>query len=159
MTVQGGGIILGPGEGEHVSVMGNDLTLKAASTDTGGALGLMEYTASPGFAGPPPHIHRKTIEAFYILEGSLTLQIGDQTTTGGPSTFVLVPPGSVHTFSNAGEGPAKFLLIVSPGGFEKYFRELARIMARHGYPAPGGVMKSLGEQYDFEIVPQSGTES
>ena len=150
------GIFLGPGEGEQVSVLGNELIFKAVSKDTGGALVFMEYTAAPGFGGPPPHVHRKTIEAFYVLEGDLTVRVGDRTSVAGPGAFVLVPPGSVHTFSNAGSGPARFLAVISPGGIEGYFRELSRIMARHGYPPPGPIMRSLGEQYDFELAAPTG---
>ena len=69
-------IILQPGEGKALSAMGVQMTFKAVSEDTGGSFAFFEYTAPPGFGGPPPHIHRRMIEVFYILEGELTLQLG-----------------------------------------------------------------------------------
>ena len=55
-------IVLRPGDGETIEVAGNSLTFKAEANDTGGRLGLVEYTAGPGFAGPPPHRHRETAD-------------------------------------------------------------------------------------------------
>jgi mannose-6-phosphate isomerase-like protein (cupin superfamily) len=116
--------VLGPGEGESMTVFGNELTIKAGAEETGGAFCLVDYRAGPAFPGPPPHIHRETVDSFYVLEGELTVRLGDETLTLGPDSFVLVPPGTAHTFSNPGDAPARFLSLMSPGGFEQYFRDL-----------------------------------
>jgi hypothetical protein len=55
-------IVLRPGEGESLTLFGNSLELKAGAADTGGGLCLVDYTAGPGFAGPPPHRHNHTFE-------------------------------------------------------------------------------------------------
>ena len=116
--------VLGPGEGESMTVFGNDLTIKAGAAETGGAFSLVDYTAAPGFPGPPPHVHHETADMFFVLEGELTLRLGEETPTLGPGSFVLVPPETVHTFSNPGDRPVRFLSLMSPGGFEQYFRDL-----------------------------------
>ena len=150
-------IILQPGEGKALSAMGVQMTFKAVSEDTGGSFAFFEYTAPPGFGGPPPHIHRRMIEVFYILEGELTLHLGERTVKATPGTFGLVSPGTTHTFSNAGSTPARFLILVSPGGFEEYFEELPEIIARHGYPPPPEIIASLGQKYDFEPAEPPGS--
>jgi len=50
-------IVRQPGEGVSITLAGNTIVFKAEAADTGGALGLVEYTAAPGFSGPPPHVH------------------------------------------------------------------------------------------------------
>ena len=150
MAPENESIVLQPGEGEMMSVVGNELTLKAVSEDTGDAFSIMEYTAGPGFGGPPLHVHRKMIETFYVLEGELTLRVGERTVVLAPGGFVLVSTGTAHTFSNPGTVPTKFLLVISPAGFEKYFEELHEAVAERGYPPPAAVMMALGQKYDFE---------
>ena len=145
--------VLGPGEGKQMSVMGNDLCVKAGANDTGGAFSVMEYSAGAGFGGPPPHVHQRMVEAFYVLEGELNVTVGKETARAGPGGFVLVSAGTVHTFSNQGTVPAKFILLVSPGGFEKYFEELPAIVDTHGYPPPPEIMSDLGRRYDIAPPP------
>ena len=71
-----------------------------------------------GGEGPPLHIHPYTNEAFYIAEGELTFQLGDQEVVTGPGAFIFVPRGVVHTAWNSGPGPMRGLLLLSPGGAE-----------------------------------------
>ena len=138
-------VVLGPGEGETMTVFGNELTIK-----TGGAFCLVDYTAVPGFPGPPLHVHRETTDSFYVLEGELTVQVGDETRVLGPGSFVLVEPGTPHTFSNPGGRPARFLSLMSPGGFEQYFRDL-----RDAFGDGPPDFERIGEiaaRYDVETV-------
>jgi quercetin dioxygenase-like cupin family protein len=118
-------IVLRQGEGRALSVGGNDILLMAKGKDTGNAVGVIDYTAAPGFPGPPRHYHRELTDMFFVLEGTLTFAVGDETVEAPPGTFLLVPPGVVHTFSNQTSEPARFLGLVSPAGFEHYFEELA----------------------------------
>ena len=71
-----------------------------------------------GDQGPPLHIHPHTHEAFYVADGELTFQFGDQEVVAPAGTFVFVPRGIVHTARNSGPGPMRGLLILSPGGAE-----------------------------------------
>jgi quercetin dioxygenase-like cupin family protein len=115
-------IVLGPGEGKIVSVMGNPYTYKVVGGDTGGNYSLIEGTIAGD--GPPAHIHKSEEEAFYILEGEVNVKIGEQTIRGTAGSFVLIPRGTVHTFSTVGTEPAKVLAIISPAGFEQFFIEI-----------------------------------
>ena len=143
-------IVRGPDQGDVLTVAGNRIELKAEAAETGGALGLMEYTAGPGFPGPPPHTHRAMIDMFYVLEGTLTLRVGEETVEAGPGTFALVPPGTIHTFSNPGEEPVRFLSLVSPGGFEQYFRDVASALGDG--PLDPAVLAPIVARYDVESI-------
>ena len=143
-------LVLRPGEGESVELFGNRLELKAGADETGGGLCLVDYTAGPGFAGPPPHRHHHTFDMFFVLEGELTMRLEDETATAPAGSFVLVPPGVVHTFSNPGAEPVRYLSLMSPGGFERYFLELREALGE-GPPDPA-VMAELMSKYDVELV-------
>jgi mannose-6-phosphate isomerase-like protein (cupin superfamily) len=74
--------------------------------------------------GPPPHIHKTEEEAFYVLENSFDVLVGEPSIKANAGAFVLVPRGTVHTFSKVGK-PAKILIAISPAGLEKFFKEIA----------------------------------
>jgi quercetin dioxygenase-like cupin family protein len=84
------------------------------------ALGAVEVTVPAGWAGPPLH-HHAFAEAFYVLEGELTFQLGDERVTRGPSSLVHAPGGAIHTLANHSDAPARYLLLCTPGGFERRF--------------------------------------
>lgn len=149
-------VILQPGEGQYMSLLGNEITSKVVSGDTGGALWVAEYVVGPKFAGPPAHIHNQMLEIFYVLDGTITCRVGDQVVEFPPGGFGLVSPGTLHTFSNPGDHLGKFLVICSPGGLEGYFNELPDLIAKHGYPPPPEVMQSLLGRYDMVFPPQPG---
>src|SRR3954466_11696511 len=113
-------VIHEPGEGERHQAGGSTIVIKANADDTAGSLFLAESTLAPGFPGPPPHRHTKLHDMFYVLEGELTLRVGDETRTAGAGTFACVPPGVVHAFSNLTDDPVRFLNFSTPGGFEEY---------------------------------------
>ena len=144
------GIVHFPGAGRSITMMGGTVSFKTESEETGGAWSLLELTVPPGFDGPPPHWHKVTQEAFYILEGALTLQVGDQTVKALPGAYVFVPTGVIHAYSNAEDEPARFLGFVSPGGFEKYFDELYALMKSEPSwpPADMGKLSALMAKYD-----------
>ena len=95
-------IVLSAGEGKVVSVLGDRYTYKAVGEQTGGAYGLVETAVPVGSSGPPPHIHPGEDEAFCVLDGEVTVLIGDRTITATAGSFAFVPRGMVHTFSNRG---------------------------------------------------------
>jgi quercetin dioxygenase-like cupin family protein len=93
------------------------------SAQSGDAIGVIEITLPARWDGPPLH-HHDFDEAFYVLDGELTLQLGEELTTAGPGTLTFAPRGSHHTLANLAESPARYLLICTPGGFERMFRRL-----------------------------------
>src|SRR5262245_21165966 len=140
----------GPAEGELLAVAGNEIVFKVGAAETGGALGVLEYTAAAGFRGPPAHIHHRMVEGFYVLDGELTMLVDDTTITAPAGSFVLVPPGTRHTFSNPGPEPVKFLGVYTPAGFEQYFKDLAALLV-DGPLDPAAVAK-VSSNYDIENV-------
>ena len=139
-----------PGGGEAVNVAGNDVMFKAEGRHTGGHIGITEYTAAPAFPGPPAHIHREMTDMFFVLEGKLQFVLGDERTDAPAGSFVLVPPGNVHTFSNPFDEPARFLSLVAPAGLEQYFKELAKALASEDFTP--GLLARLSAKYDTEFV-------
>lgn len=145
-------LVLQPGEGRTVSVMGDRYTLKALWGHTRGAWSLTEVGATPGAPGPPPHIHDNEEEAFYVLEGTVRFTIGERTVTASPGTFALVPRGTVHTFANPGPRPARLLVILSPAGFEQAFVELAEVAPRADQPLDMERLLAIARKYNLQIV-------
>jgi quercetin dioxygenase-like cupin family protein len=108
---------------------------------------MCESTIPPGFPGPPPHTHETLTDMFYVLEGTMTFRLGDESRTAGPGTFVCARPGEVHTFSNPTDQPARFLNFNTPSGFEHYMRELAAA-GRQG-PLTPEVIGPIASRHDF----------
>ena len=112
------GYILPMGAGEHMSWFTSSVVLKASCRD----LGVAEIAIGPGDE-PPLHVHKNEDEWFYMLEGEVLFYVGKDTHRGTAGAFVSFPRGIPHTFSV--ESPsARFLLMSTPGGFERMF-ELA----------------------------------
>ena len=139
------------GEGKSLRLGGNRLEIKASSEHTGGAFAVLEYRMAAHTPGPPPHLHRRTDEAFHVLEGELTFHLEDRSMEAGPGDFVLVPRGVVHTFENAGSSEARFLEVAAPGAFVGYFEELLAAVPASGEPPDPATIAALYEKYD--IVP------
>lgn len=110
--------------------------IKATGADTDGAYALVEFTAPPGDPGPPPHLHNRTGEAFYVIDGTLTIRRGREEVTATAGSFVFIRPGVVHTFAVVGPGPARFLVLLSPPEFVSFFQEMLGEPA--AAPPPGG---------------------
>jgi quercetin dioxygenase-like cupin family protein len=139
-----------PGEGERHAAGPVEIVIKATGGETAGSFFLAENVIAPGFAGPPPHRHERLHDMFYVLDGTLTLRLDDETLAAGPGTFVCVPPGVVHTFANAGDEPVRFLNFNTPSGWERYMRELAEA-ARSGPLTPDAIGR-VASRHDFQAA-------
>jgi mannose-6-phosphate isomerase-like protein (cupin superfamily) len=151
MTFHDRAIVLQPGEGKVVSVLGDRYTYKAVGEQTGGAYGLVETSVPASSSGPPPHVHGGEDEALYVLEGEVTVLIGDRTLTARAGSFAFVPRGMVHTFSNPGSQAAKLLVIISPAGFERAFEEMAEVAPSADQPPDMDRLMAIAEKYNLEI--------
>jgi quercetin dioxygenase-like cupin family protein len=152
MTFREGAIVLRPGEGREVSVLGDRYTYKATGEQTGGAYGLVETAVPPGSSGPPPHVHPGEEEAFYVLEGEVTILLGDRELAASTGFFMLVPRGTVHTFSNRSDREARLLVIISPAGFEQAFAEMAEVAPSAQEPPDMERLMAIARKYNLEIV-------
>ena len=140
-----------PGEGEHLSVGGGAITILADSAATGGSFAVVDYTAPPGFPGPPPHRHREIVDVFYVLEGELDAGGRGRGDRGAsPGRWWWSRPGRCTQFSNPSDRPARFLGVVSPGGFEQYFRDVAAAIGDG--PFDPAVAAPLIAKYDYEAA-------
>jgi mannose-6-phosphate isomerase-like protein (cupin superfamily) len=143
-------IVLLPGEGETVAVGPSTATLKALGDTTAGTFFLAETTIAPGFLGPPPHYHRTLHDAFYVIDGTLTLRVGDDIVDAPAGTFALIPPETVHTFSNRSGAPVTFLNLNTPSGWENYLRDLGAAAAEG--PLDHARMAAVMRNYDFVLA-------
>ena len=115
------GYVVGPGEGAP----DQGPEVKASGRSTGGSLTLIEVAID---GGPPRHTHTREDESFYVLTGTLEVECGDDRFQAGPGSFVFLPRNLPHVFRSVG-GPARALLIVTPGGLDEYFAELSAALA------------------------------
>ena len=143
-------IVLRPGEGEHLELGRSAVAFKADAGATDGRFALVETTLEPGFPGPKPHVHHETVDMFYVLEGTLTMQLGDDTLDLPVGSFVLVPPGTAHTFSNRTNRRVRLLNMDTPAGLESYLREMAEAMATD--PIEPAVVAEIFSRYDIASV-------
>lgn len=121
--------------GQSYWVMGDLFTYLVTGKESGGSYFTLEVTVGPG-NGPPPHIHHLEEEQFYILEGTLTFQVGDQTIRASTGDFIHIPRETVHSFKN-GPTPAKLLSTFSPAGIEAFFQEVGDpVKDRSASPPP-----------------------
>ncbi len=76
---------------------------------------IREWTIAP-FPGDqaPPHVHHRSDEAFYVLDGQLEVLVGDERRTLGAGELAVIDAGTVHTFANRGPGGARILVIMTP---------------------------------------------
>ena len=123
-----------PGEGAAFSAAGDVYRVLARGDQTGGVYALSEIRVSPN-NGPPPHVHSREDESFFVLEGEVTFQLGDETIVARPGTFIQGPRGIPHTFRNTGQTPARMLAFVAPPGFESFINEFAQSVPSFDSPA------------------------
>ena len=128
--------VLGPGEGaRRYTARGSVMVFKALAEQDGGDFSLMERTLPPGGRRPPPHRHTNCSEAYFVLEGEVTVVVEGEERTVGPEGFVLIPRGTAHTFGNTGPAEARLLVIHAPA-MDAYFAGLHELWNRGEAPAP-----------------------
>ena len=95
-----------------------------SSDDTGGALSITDCV-SPAGSGPPRHVHHDADETFVMLSGDVQFWLEGEILNRGPGQALFVPRGKEHSFRVLSDTPARHLTILSPGGFEAFFRKMA----------------------------------
>lgn len=117
-------------EGRTVAVVGDVYRFLATGEDTAGKYALWEAIVLPG-GGPPPHVHSREEEGFYVLEGEITFTVNGERVVTTAGMFANMPVGTPHSFKNESTQPARMLISVAPAGLEKMFFEV-------GVPLPEG---------------------
>src|SRR5262249_32955567 len=106
--------------------------IRVRADETGGGMTMVEHTLPPGYIAMPLHTHQRETEATYVLEGTLWVQVGKRVTKLGPGQTIVKPVGVPHTCWNEGRHPARFLDVVTPGGLEPWYEEIAAIVPARG---------------------------
>lgn len=142
--------VVQPGEGRIGGLVpGVGVVFKIDGADSGGALSIVEHPFAVG-ALVPPHIHHREDEFSIVLEGEIGFRSNDQEVVLGPGGYIVKPRGEVHAMWNAGATPARMIEVISPAGFEGFFRELSDMTAV-GAPDPAAVA-ALAAQYELPFA-------
>ena len=144
--------IVGPQDGKAVDLAVVGARFMAWAEETGGGFSLVEHPIPPGMLAAPLHRHNREDEYSYVLEGRMGALLGDDVVYGEPGDFIFKPRNQWHTFWNAGENPCRILEIISPGGFEHYFDELAETMARPDFNP--GMIPEIAARYALDVDPE-----
>ena len=144
-----------PGEGRTIAVVGDVYRFLATGDDTNGKYSLWEAIVPSG-GGPPPHVHSREEEGFYILEGEITFQIGEERVVATVGMFANMPVGTPHSFKNESDQPAKMLISVAPAGLEQMFFECGVPVAQGATTAPPPSKTEIEKL--LEIAPRYGIE-
>src|SRR3989440_2841889 len=109
-------------QGRTVAVVGDVYRFLATGEDTNGKYALWEAIVPPG-GGPPPHVHSREEEGFYVLEGEITFTVNGERVVAAAGAFANMPVGTPHSFKNESGKPARMLISVAATGLEKMFME------------------------------------
>jgi mannose-6-phosphate isomerase-like protein (cupin superfamily) len=143
-----GPLVVGPGDGKAVDLGSLGVRFMVWSEESGGGFSLVEHPIPPRTLAAPLHRHTNEDEYSYILEGRMGAQLGDEVVHAEVGDLVFKPRDQWHAFWNAGDGPCRILEIISPGGFEHLFEEVAEPRED---TAPSLDVR-YGIEFDFESV-------
>ena len=148
-------IINSPPQGRTIAVVGDVYRFLATGEDTNGKYAVWEALVPPG-GGPPPHVHSREEEGFYVLEGEITFTVNGERVVATAGTFANMPVGTPHSFKNESNKPARMLISVAPSGLEKMFFEV-------GVPLAEGATTALPPTKDeieklLAVAPGYGIE-
>lgn len=144
------------GDGPALWHLGALITIKATTEETGGQLWLQEVLGERGYASPM-HRHTREDEAFYVLDGELSVYVGDDVLRAGPGDFLWAPRDLPHAFCVESD-TARFLALATPGGLDAFFFATGEPAgARTVPPPPTGppdvdALVRAGAEYGLEML-------
>jgi quercetin dioxygenase-like cupin family protein len=131
---------------EKIKVHGGWLSFLAVGDQTNGAYALIE-TANDPSTGVRLHVHEREDETWFILEGEYMFQVGRETISAHAGDYVFGPRNVPHSYANRGTSVARALIMVTPAGFEGFWRESARL------GPDAAAHEALGLKYGVKSVP------
>ena len=139
-------------EKEFFDFGGLGIRWKIDGNASDGRFSVVHHPIAPRALAAPLHYHHNEDEYSYVLKGKLGALLGDDVVVAGPGTWVFKPRGQWHTFWNASDEPCEIIEVISPAGFENFFREVS---------AAWGDLEKFAEinaryclDMDFESVPK-----
>ena len=141
-------IVVPPGKGEVLSVMGAGVRFLCPAEATGHQWSLMEVTLPEG-GGPPPHEHAWD-EAYYVIEGDVLFSLAGVEQRVAAGTFLYAPGGTIHGFRGASERPARVLIFDAPAHAETFFREVDQQVRS---PADMAKVPAIGARNGIRFLP------
>ena len=148
-------ILLNQGQGRSFWVLGDLYIFKVTGQESDGAFTVIEQVIQPQ-GGPPPHVHHREDEAFYILDGTFSFLSGETQAEYQTGAFVYIPKGTLHTFKNVSERPGKLLVVITPAGLEEFFYSIGSHADDATTPPPfdpaviDKIMK-LSKKYEMDV--------
>jgi quercetin dioxygenase-like cupin family protein len=136
-----------PGQGRTIKLYGVRFDYKVESADSGGDLAVLQVEIPPKTL-VKPHNHTREDEYSLVLAGTVGVRVGDRELDAAAGASLVKPRNIPHAMWNAGDEPARILEILSPGGLERYFEELAPVL---GAKAPPADYYALAERYGLTI--------
>ena len=149
--------IVGPEDAKEGFLGSIGVRFMIDGSEAGERFSLVEHPMSPRALAAPLHRHTREDEYSYVLEGRMGALLGDDVVEAGPGDLVFKPRNQWHTFWNAGDEPCRILEIISPAGFERFFRELVRHGRRRSRRTRRR-SRELNERYGLEMRPDTVPE-
>ncbi len=149
--------VVPPGEGEVIEAAGCRLVVVVPAARTGGAFSIVDLTAPPGFVAPPiVHRHDDMDQIAHVLEGEVSLELDGRKVAAPEGAVIAIPRGTSFRWSNArADAPCRWVFTYMPGGFERYFGELAtalKALGRRPTPADlGAIAAPLWKKYGLHV--------
>jgi quercetin dioxygenase-like cupin family protein len=140
---------------DAVEWLGTHYRTLLSARDANSTLSVVDIV-SPPHSGPPRHIHHDADETFVILEGAFLFWLDGETHRRGPGETIIVPRGKEHTFRVISDTPSRHLIIMTPGGFEDFFVEMAQGAMR--IPEDMAKVVEIGHRYELEFTGPPLTE-
>ena len=141
--------IVSPNEGAEGFLGSIGVRFMLDGHEAGERFSLVEHPMSPRALAAPLHIHTREDEYSFVLQGRMGALLGDDVVEAGPGDLVFKPRNQWHTFWNAGDEPCRILEIISPAGFENFFRELSDMGG--AITADPDELTALGERYGLHF--------
>ena len=156
MSIATGPKIVGPSDAPEGFLGSIGVRFMLDGIEAGERFSLVEHPMSPRALAAPLHLHTREDEYSYVLQGRMGALLGDDVVEAGPGDLVHKPRNQWHTFWNAGDEPCRILEIISPAGFEQFFRELDSLGgSTRATPAE---LAELSTRYGLEMRPESVPE-
>lgn len=142
--------VVQPGDGDAGMLLpGVGVQFKIDAEDVGGRVSVVEHPFDVG-ALVPPHVHHLEDEVSIVIEGRIGFRSEDRESVLSQGGYIVKPRGEVHAMWNAGDVPARMIEIITPAGFDKFFRALAKLDA-DGQPTPPEIAE-LATGYELSFA-------